>query len=411
MTDSDKNSAPKIEILVVEHDAAAAAELTDQLTAAKYQVINATDGSEGLKTAQNKRPALVISGMVLPKLDGVALCQRIKQDKKISNTPVILLTELTDPTSVAQGLAGGADSIVTRPYEVDLLLARIKNILVKYKVTGIDSAQSGALQKIVERNYSSGETIYQRGDTRMEAYYIVQGRVAEYGLQEAGKRKIVAVMGPGDTFGEMSLIEEQPRMNTTIAIEPVILKIFHRRVFNQLFKDRLSELHPVVSLLFEHLRIANARLSEIDRSQKISRIKKQDQAALQKYTVKIKGKTKVTDQALNSKVLEITRFPYRVGRFSMDSRGDVSARNDLALADNRPYNLSRNHFAIDMIGDQVSILDRGSMLGTIVNKELIGRRYENQMVRLFPGTHIVIAGALKSPFKFLITIEAHDLED
>ncbi len=406
---NDKGNQP-VEILVVEHNSAAARKLTAQLTAAKYSVLNATDGLEGLKAAQKKHPTLVISGIMLPEFNGVQLCQKIKRDKKIGNTPVILLTELTDPTSVARGLAGGADSIVTRPYDIDLLLSRIKNILVKYKVSEIGSTQSSPLQEIVERDYSPGETIYQRGDTRMEAYFIVRGRVAEYSQYKGGKRKIVSVMGAGDTFGEMSLIEEQPRLNTTVAVEPVTLKIFHRRVFNQLFKDRLSELHPVVSLLFEHLRIANARLSEIDFTKKISRIKKQDQESLQKYNVRLQGKTKLTLQALNNNILEIKRFPYRIGRFSMDSQGDVSARNDLALEDSRPYNLSRNHFAIDIIDDQVSVVDRGSMLGTIVDKQLLGRRYENQMIRLCPGKHTVIAGALKSSFKFQLIVEKSSID-
>ena len=76
-----------------------------------------------------KKPSLIISDIIMPETDGFELCRRIKGSEETWDIPVILLTSLSDPQDVIKGLACGADNFITKPYDEDYLLARIRYML------------------------------------------------------------------------------------------------------------------------------------------------------------------------------------------------------------------------------------------------------------------------------------------
>src|SRR3989338_3735466 len=78
---------------------------------------------------KEKKPVLVIADILMPEMDGYQLCRQIKSDEKYRDVPVILLTQLSDPKEVIKGLESGADDFISKPYNEELLLARIKTIL------------------------------------------------------------------------------------------------------------------------------------------------------------------------------------------------------------------------------------------------------------------------------------------
>ena len=94
-----------------------------------YDVVVAQEGEAALRFAREAHADLVISDVVMPRMDGYALCRAAKADATIAEVPVMLLTGLSDPASVLRGLVSGADDFLLKPYDEGLLLSRITSLL------------------------------------------------------------------------------------------------------------------------------------------------------------------------------------------------------------------------------------------------------------------------------------------
>lgn len=96
----------------------------------QYKVFEATNGLEGWQKALSVHPSLIVSDINMPYMDGIQLCKKIKEDKRTGHIPVILLTALTDEKNQIHGLKTGANDYITKPFNFEVLIAKIKNILV-----------------------------------------------------------------------------------------------------------------------------------------------------------------------------------------------------------------------------------------------------------------------------------------
>ena len=94
-----------------------------------YRVLQASNGREALEQAEKEVPDLIVSDWIMPDMDGVQLCQAIKSNEKTSHVPLILLTSKSSTESKIQGLGVGADDYVTKPFNVDILRTRAKNLI------------------------------------------------------------------------------------------------------------------------------------------------------------------------------------------------------------------------------------------------------------------------------------------
>ena len=95
----------------------------------------------------------------------------------------------------------------------------------------------------------------------------------------------------------------------------------------------------------------------------------------------------------------INKFPFKVGREQSSGGLDCFSDNDLYLKDSQPLNVSRNHFSIDMVREEVVVVDRGSRLGTIVN----GKKIKEQYI-LKKSINEITVGMRNSPFVFKLEI-------
>jgi signal transduction histidine kinase len=120
----------KIRILIAEDSPTQAQKLKYLLHDEGFITDIAKDGEQALEKIPIFNPAIVISDIMMPKMNGYELCKRIKSDAHSKDIPVILLTSLSDPEDVIKGLECGADNFLTKPYNIDFLLSRIKNIVV-----------------------------------------------------------------------------------------------------------------------------------------------------------------------------------------------------------------------------------------------------------------------------------------
>ena len=118
-----------IDILIVEDSPTQAAQIKYLLESYNYQVNVAVNGKEAWEWLSEHKPSLVISDIVMPEMTGYELCEKIKSEERTENIPVILLTALSDPDEVIDGLSCGADSFITKPYNKEFLISNIRKIL------------------------------------------------------------------------------------------------------------------------------------------------------------------------------------------------------------------------------------------------------------------------------------------
>lgn len=100
---------------------------------ADYAVIEAADGSEGIRKAMKYVPDLIISDVMMPGIDGVECCRRLKSELQTCHIPVILLTACSLDEQRIQGYDGGADSYISKPFSSQLLLARVRNLIDSHR--------------------------------------------------------------------------------------------------------------------------------------------------------------------------------------------------------------------------------------------------------------------------------------
>jgi type IV pilus assembly protein PilB len=131
----DKGVEPsrgQLRILAVDDDPFIRKMLEKVLTEAQYDVVLATDGEEALEKVYRERPDLIISDVVMPKLDGLSLVKKLKGHLQTSIIPVILLTSMDEVENEVEGLEAGADDYIPKPIVANLLLARINRVLAIY---------------------------------------------------------------------------------------------------------------------------------------------------------------------------------------------------------------------------------------------------------------------------------------
>ena len=98
-----------------------------------YTAIEAADGSEGIRKAMKYVPDLIISDVMMPGIDGIECCRRLKSELQTCHIPVILLTACSLDEQRIQGYDGGADSYISKPFSSQLLLARVRNLIDSHR--------------------------------------------------------------------------------------------------------------------------------------------------------------------------------------------------------------------------------------------------------------------------------------
>jgi len=105
-----------------------------------------------------------------------------------------------------------------------------------------------------------------------------------------------------------------------------------------------------------------------------------------------------------ARALRLAHLPFRVGRIPVAGEAQPIEANDLQLSDTQPFHVSRNHFAIEHGPDGVQVRDRGSYVGTIVNRIQIGGHRYVATAPLAVGENEVVAGGPRSPFRFRVVV-------
>jgi len=116
-------------ILLVDDEPHIIMMLENRMKHAGYEVITACDGQEALTKAKKEKPDLIILDLMLPKLDGYKVCRMLKFDEKYKNIPIIMLSARAQEADKKMGETVGADGYVTKPFEPQVLLGKVKELL------------------------------------------------------------------------------------------------------------------------------------------------------------------------------------------------------------------------------------------------------------------------------------------
>ena len=123
------NNADELATVLIVDDNADMRAYLRTLLLDRYYVIEAADGQSGLKLAVESVPDIVVSDVMMPVMDGLTFCTRLKQHEATSHIPVLLLTARSSEQQYIEGLQTGADMYMTKPFSADLLLANIASLL------------------------------------------------------------------------------------------------------------------------------------------------------------------------------------------------------------------------------------------------------------------------------------------
>ena len=224
LADESVHRAQLATILVAEDSPIQAELLRRLLVQAGYRVAVAKDGAEGLALAHREKPAVVVSDINMPVMNGFAMCQAIRRDEALQDIPVIMLTALSDPHDVIHGLNAGADSYVTKPYDEHFLLSRIEAALA-------------------EPHRADDEQIEMNVTLDGEVHHVIAGRrqtlnllVSTYGNAVLQNRELITTQDALKTLNEHLeevVVERTAALNAEIA---------EHKVARQQLEQQLDEL-------------------------------------------------------------------------------------------------------------------------------------------------------------------------
>ena len=127
---------PKAKVLIIEDDRALTDVLQYNLNNAGYETITSTDGQDALNQARLKLPDLVVLDLMIPVLDGLEVCKRLRANAETRDTSILTLTAKGEETDQVVGFSVGADDYVVKPFSVKILMERIKSLLRRRSQSG-----------------------------------------------------------------------------------------------------------------------------------------------------------------------------------------------------------------------------------------------------------------------------------
>lgn len=124
-------------ILIVEDEPAQVELLTYNLGTEGFQLVQASDGEEGLLMADEMQPDLILLDWMIPKISGIEVCRRLKTRSQTKHIPIIMLTARGEDTDKVRGLETGCDDYIVKPYSVVELVARVRAMLRRVRPSGV----------------------------------------------------------------------------------------------------------------------------------------------------------------------------------------------------------------------------------------------------------------------------------
>ena len=240
------------------------------------------------------------------------------------------------------------------------------------------------------------------------AYRILEGEV-EILISDNEKELTLARLGAGEVFGEMGMIGRSPRSATARAIGSLKVEVMTEEEFNQRLLKNTDALIPYLSSIFNRTRYLNQQIQELQLKgasykKKESKPKLGEELGIK--SIHIVAESEFLKKQGSLKNREVDELPFYIGRRRETAAVDVFQKNQLAIYDEQPYSISRNHCAIEVLNGTIYIRDRGSYTGTIVNgKRINGNGTSVDRIELNVGENSLILGGAESRIRLKVVIE------
>jgi len=213
-------------ILVIEDDVIVARTIERSLKGDEFSVTIANSGVEGLKTARRKTPDLVILDIIMPGMDGYTVCKEMRSDLLLADVPILFLTaKIKDDDRIA-GFKAGADDYLTKPFNVDELILRVRAILRRTRRKPV--VPDEALKAIQNENLSprvreilalaeAGTKTTQSNQCLVMGEFVLDTRTFKLHTPEMGEVRLTPVqfdllyhlmVHPGQVFSPQRLLDE-----------------------------------------------------------------------------------------------------------------------------------------------------------------------------------------------------------
>jgi len=239
----------KKKILIIEDDGVVRENTAEILQLADYEVMTAPDGKVGIEKATYFKPDLIICDILMPELDGYGVLQIIVRNKDLQRTPIIFMSAKTAHADIRKGMDMGASDYLTKPFEESELLSAVasrlkrremldnndtvvSSIVKKWRIEEIEKAFADK----EEFEYKPGITIYCEGNIGNHIFYILDGEVKTYKVNQEGKELITDIFKSKSFFGFTSFLSNEPYTENAVAIRKTRLLKIKKQELVQLLK-------------------------------------------------------------------------------------------------------------------------------------------------------------------------------
>jgi CRP-like cAMP-binding protein len=250
---------------------------------------------------------------------------------------------------------------------------------------------------LTRRKFQPGDEIIRENDLGETAFIVHEG-IVEIRKDVDGRQVHLATLGPGDTIGEMSMIDDTLRSATAVAQTPVVADEVHHDDFYEALQTDRDVAMLLLKALFERLREANATILQLRFG---GAEPAESSAPARRPVLLIEGLTPEAERALPETPFRVEEFPFRVGRNSHNPL----VHNDLEIEDKTPWQVSRHHLAFVLDHGRVAVVDRGSTLGSGIDDRRLGGPKGEPGPIFLEGESLITLGREKSPYRFQVIVQ------
>lgn len=265
-------------ILIIEDNPDMRENTAEILELARYNVITAVNGKEGVRLAQSEIPDLIVCDIMMPELDGYGVLHMLGKDTATAGIPFVFLSAKAEKTDLRKGMSLGADDYLTKPFETTDLLNVVEMRLKKNEILRTEfprnaeglskfyqEAKGNDLLKELsenreERTYGKKAEIYSEGSHPRGIFLVTEGKVKTVKANDAGKEYVTGLYKEGDFLGYTALIEEQPYSDAAIVTEQARAVLIPKEDFFALLYGNRDVANKFIKMLSGNLAEMENRL-------------------------------------------------------------------------------------------------------------------------------------------------------
>ncbi|HTA83230.1 MAG TPA: response regulator [Bacteroidia bacterium] len=265
-------------ILLIEDNTEMRENTSEILNFANHVVVTAENGRVGVEKAKRENPDLIICDVMMPDMDGYEVLEVLSKNPETAGVPFIFLTAKADKSDVRKGMNLGADDYLTKPFDekelisaIEIRLKRSNSFRKNYSrdLTGltqfISEAKKFSLPASIAseckvRTFSKKEALYEEGDNPQMVYFVNKGKIKTWKMSGDGKEFITGIVGEGEYFGYVGLLEGTNHVDSATALEDTEVALIPQQDFLSLVYSNHEVSARFIKMLANDIREKEERL-------------------------------------------------------------------------------------------------------------------------------------------------------